>query len=111
MRYKFLSRSVFATVSLAMTAFLFTGTATTAFAQGSGYSFSSGGAASLTKVIVRDTLWRCVDGTCTTPSITSRPEVACAAVARKVGKLSSFNAAGRVFDEAALSKCNTKARS
>jgi hypothetical protein len=103
-------RPLIALASLAMTTFLITGTATNAFAQTGNYSFTSAGAASLSKVVVRDALWRCNGGTCSTPAITTRPEVACAAAARKVGALSAFNAAGVSFNETQLAKCNAKAK-
>ncbi len=105
-----LRRPLFALASLAMTSFLITGTATNAFAQTSAYSLTTESSAAPSKLIIRDTLWRCAGGTCTTAAITTRPELACSAAARKIGKITAFNAAGTAFDEAQLAKCNGKAK-
>ncbi len=103
-------RPLIALASLAMTTFLITGTATNAFAQTSAYSLTHESAASPSKVIIRDTIWRCAGGTCTTAAITTRPELACATAARKIGKITAFGGAGTTFDQAQLAKCNVKAK-
>lgn len=61
-------------------------------------------------VIVGDTLWACSTEGCTTGKATSRPAIVCEMAARKVGKLASFTVDETAFDEAALAKCNAKAR-
>ena len=61
-------------------------------------------------VIADGVLWRCGDLGCTATNATSRPAIVCAQAARKVGKLASFTVGMIAFDEAALAKCNTKAK-
>lgn len=61
-------------------------------------------------VIVGDTLWACSTDGCSTGKATSRPAIVCEQAAKKVGKLASFTVNETAFDEAALAKCNTKAR-
>ncbi len=61
-------------------------------------------------VIADGVMWRCGDQGCVATNATSRPAIVCAQAARKVGKLSSFTAGTVPFDEAALAKCNMKAK-
>ena len=61
-------------------------------------------------VIADDVLWRCGDDGCLATNATSRPAIVCAQAARKVGKLSSFSVGTVAFDDAALAKCNAKAK-
>ena len=61
-------------------------------------------------VIVGDTLWACSTDGCTTGKATSRPAIVCEQAAKKVGKLASFTVGTLSFDEAALAKCNGKAK-
>ena len=61
-------------------------------------------------VIAEGVLWRCGDDGCLATNATSRPAIVCAQAARKVGKLSSFSVGTVAFDEAALAKCNAKAK-
>ena len=61
-------------------------------------------------VIADGVLWRCGDDGCLATNATSRPAIVCAQAARKVGKLSSFSVGTVAFDEAALAKCNAKAK-
>ncbi len=67
-------------------------------------------AASAQTVIADGVLWRCGDNGCTATNATSRPAIVCAQAVRKVGKLASFTVGTVAFDEAALSKCNAKAK-
>ncbi len=67
--------------------------------------------ASADSVIADGVLWRCGSDGCTATNATSRPAIVCAQAARKVGKLASFTAGTQAFDEAALAKCNAKAKS
>lgn len=61
-------------------------------------------------VIADGVMWRCGDAGCTTTTATSRPAIVCAQAVRKVGKLASFVVGTQPFDEAALAKCNAKAK-
>lgn len=61
-------------------------------------------------IVIGDTLWSCGEGGCTTTRATSRPAVVCEQAAKKIGKLESFTVGTATFDEAALAKCNAKAR-
>lgn len=93
------------------TAVLALGLAAPAFAQAPNYSLVP--ATAVTKagsVIAGDTLWACSTTGCTTGKATSRPAIVCEQAAKKVGKLASFSVNETPFDEAALAKCNTKAR-
>ncbi len=62
------------------------------------------------RLVVRDTVFRCAAAGCVAPRASSRAEHVCAALARQVGGLASFSAAGRSFDAAALEDCNRRAR-
>jgi hypothetical protein len=66
--------------------------------------------ASADTVIADGVLWRCGDNGCTATNATSRPAIVCAQAVRKVGKLASFTVGTVAFDEAALVKCNAKAK-
>ena len=55
-------------------------------------------------------MWKCTDGLCVAPKTTSRDAIVCEQVAKRVGTLASFAANGAAFDEAALAKCNTRAK-
>jgi len=61
-------------------------------------------------VIIGETLWNCGAAGCTTSKATSRPAIVCEQTAKKFGKLESFAVGTNTFDEAALAKCNTKAK-
>jgi hypothetical protein len=66
--------------------------------------------ASVDSVIADGVLWRCGAEGCVATNATSRPAIVCAQAARKVGKLTSFSVGSQAFDEAALAKCNAKAK-
>ena len=61
-------------------------------------------------VIADGVMWRCGTAGCVATGATSRPAVVCAQAVRKVGKLASFAVGAQLFDEAALAKCNAKAK-
>jgi hypothetical protein len=61
-------------------------------------------------VVVGETLWACGTDGCTTTKATARPAIVCEQAVKKVGKLTSFAVNGAAFDDAALAKCNAKAR-
>lgn len=55
-------------------------------------------------------MWKCADGVCTAPSSSTRAPIVCELVAKRYGALTSFSADGKAFDEAALAKCNSRAK-
>lgn len=61
-------------------------------------------------VVIGETLWNCGTAGCTTSKVTSRPAIVCEQTARKFGKLESFTVGTNAFDDAALAKCNAKAK-
>ena len=81
-----------------------------AFAQSPAYRAVPVAQASAETVIADGVLWRCGDAGCTATNATSRPAIVCAQAVRKVGKLASFTVGTVSFDEAALAKCNAKAK-
>ena len=66
--------------------------------------------ASASSVIADGVLWRCGTDGCVATNATSRPAIICAQAVRKVGKLTSFTVGTIAFDDAALAKCNAKAK-
>jgi hypothetical protein len=62
------------------------------------------------RIVVGETLWVCGTDACTAAKSTSRPAIVCEQAAKKVGKLTSFTAGETAFDDAALTKCNAKAK-
>ncbi len=61
-------------------------------------------------VVIGETLWNCGTAGCTTSKATSRPAIVCEQTAKKFGKLESFAVGAANFDDAALAKCNAKAK-
>jgi hypothetical protein len=61
-------------------------------------------------VVIGETLWNCGAAGCTTSKATSRPAIVCEQTAKKFGKLESFTVGTNNFDDAALAKCNAKAK-
>ncbi len=66
--------------------------------------------ASANTIVVNDVLWKLSGEAYVATKVTSRPAIACAQAARKVGKLASFSAEGQEFSAEELAKCNEKAR-
>ena len=62
-------------------------------------------------VALQGVTWRCGDEGCTAGETSSRPEIVCAAFAKKIGAVLSFAAGNRALDAAALEKCNARAKS
>jgi hypothetical protein len=63
------------------------------------------------RFVARDSIWRCAGTNCVSTNRTStRPAIACAALARQVGALKSFSADGRAFGAEELQACNARAR-
>lgn len=84
--------------------------ATPAFA--SGFQAETSTAPAQSRFVARDSAWRCAGTACVTTNQTStRPAIACAALARQVGALRSFTANGRAFGAEELQACNARARS
>jgi hypothetical protein len=56
--------------------------------------------------VVSDVAWTCDGATCRASEGSSRAEVVCARVARKLGEVASFSAKGETLDAQGLAKCN-----
>ena len=61
-------------------------------------------------IVTRSTPWRLQDGAYVAERAPERDVVLCELVARGAGRLSSFTVAGKAYDEAALAKCNARAK-
>jgi len=60
--------------------------------------------------IVRDIRWACTGASCSAPRAATSPDAnVCTAIARRVGRLTSFSAGERSFDSAELARCNAAA--
>ncbi len=62
-------------------------------------------------LVIRTTVWKCNGGVCAAPKAPQRDAILCELVVREVGQLTSFTVQGTAFDDAALAKCNAKAKS
>lgn len=69
-------------------------------------------AAPLTATLVlKDLRWSCVGDSCSAMRTGTSPDAnVCSAAARKLGPITSFSAGDRIFDPAALEKCNAVAK-
>ena len=56
--------------------------------------------------VLNDVAWKCDGATCRGSQGTSRAEVVCARLARKLGEVASFAAKGETLDAEGLAKCN-----
>ena len=56
--------------------------------------------------LVNDVAWKCDGATCRGSEGSSRAEVVCARIARKLGEVASFTAKGETLDAEGLAKCN-----
>lgn len=83
-----------------------------ASAQTAGGYFAATPVATATKdvVMTRETPWNLRDGVYVAGKAPVREMVACQMMAQTVGALSAFTVAGKAFDDAALSQCNSKAK-
>jgi hypothetical protein len=90
----------------------FTLISTAAVAQPTGgfYSMSLAQPAREAKPVVRGMLLSCNGAACTAGEGTSRPAIVCASIAREFGAVTAFRAGNESFDDAALAKCNAKAK-
>ena len=100
---------------LAFVAAAFVGTAlsfgaTTSPAHAAGGSFYevqlAAPVSSAKTTIVSDVAFKCEGTTCRGSQGTSRAEIVCARVARKLGEVASFTAKGEALDAEGLAKCN-----
>lgn len=55
-------------------------------------------------------MWKCADGVCTAPASSTRAPIVCEQVVKRYGALASFSADGKALDDAALAKCNSRAK-
>ena len=113
MNNTFASRSSLS--QLAFVAAAFVGTAlsfgaTTAPAHAAGGSFYevqlAAPLAGAKTQVINDVAFKCEGATCRGSQGTSRAEVVCARLARKVGEVASFAAKGEALDAEGLAKCN-----
>jgi hypothetical protein len=63
-----------------------------------------------TKIVLRDTMWRCSDTGCVGTRSNSRPAIVCALLVRSVGIVRSFAEEGRAMGADELEKCNARAK-
>ena len=63
-----------------------------------------------TKIVLRDTMWKCSDAGCIGTRSSSRPAIVCAVLVRAVGTLRSFSEEGRAMSADELEKCNARAK-
>ncbi len=100
------------TAAVGTSTLLFLATTSPAFAQGSvGYSVVPVAApASGEALVASDVIWKRSGEGYVAPRANRRPAIVCAQAAKKIGKVVSFTAEGQSFDEAALAKCNEKAK-
>lgn len=81
-----------------------------AVAQTAYYTATPKAAFAKPTVVTRTTMWRCAGEACTAPRAGERDAVLCELLVQRVGALASFSAGGTAFDDAALAKCNARAR-
>lgn len=107
-----MNRFVAFAAAFGTTALLILATTTPAFAQGSaGYRLIPATApATGESLVASDVIWKRAGEGYVAPKANSRAAIVCAQAARKIGKVASFTADGEAFDEAALAKCNEKAK-
>lgn len=58
------------------------------------------------KEVLNGIVWRCEGASCTAPKASSRAEIVCGKLARKVGAITSFAHGDEALDDAALTRCN-----
>ena len=103
-----LSQLAFVAAAFVGTALSFGATTSPAHAAGSSFyevQLAAPLAGARTQV-VNDVAWKCEGTTCRGSQGTSRAEIVCARVARKLGEVASFTAKGEALDAEALAKCN-----
>ena len=107
-----MNRIVALAAAVGTSTLLFLATTSPAFAQGGvGYHVVPAVApASGEAWVASDVIWKRSGEGYVAPQANSRPAIVCAQAAKKIGKVVSFTAQGEAFDEAALAKCNEKAK-
>ena len=103
-----LSQLAFVAAAFVGTALSFGATTTPAHAAGGAFyevQLAAPLAGAKTQVI-NDVAFKCEGATCRGSQGTSRAEVVCARLARKVGEVASFTAKGEALDAESLAKCN-----
>ena len=107
-----MNRIVAFAAALTTSALLFLATTTPAHPQGNkGYKHVTPKApASKEALVSSEVIWKRAGAGYVAPKANSRAAIVCAQAAKKLGKVASFTADGQSFDEAALAKCNEKAK-
>lgn len=83
----------------------------TATAQAPAYYVATPVAAASKPVVITNGIaWRWTAPTYVASESTQRDVITCQMIAQNAGKLSSFSAGGKAFDEPTLQKCNARAR-
>lgn len=96
--------------SAAVSFLLLSATAASAQPSGNFYSAKPVAAPAATRLVVRDTIWKCDGNGCASATKgKSRAVFVCESLAKEVGQLASFRAGTEEFDADALAKCNAKA--
>ena len=62
------------------------------------------------RIIARDITWICGPTACQGATSESRPVVLCQSLAKRAGRVESFNVNGQAFGPAELDRCNAAAR-
>ena len=103
-----LSKLAFIAAAIVGTTLSFGATTSPAHAAGASYYEVQLAApvASAKTTVVSDVAWKCDGATCRASEGSSRAEVVCARVARKLGEVASFSAKGETLDAQGLAKCN-----
>jgi len=81
-----------------------------ALAPASYHSAEPVAAPSRARFVVKDSMWRCGPNGCAGGGSNSRPAIVCAALAKEIGALRGFSAAGKPFTPEEMEKCNRAAR-
>ena len=103
-----LSQLAFVAAAFVGTALSFGATAGPAHAAGgSFYEVQLAAPLAVAKTtVINDVAFKCEGATCRGSQGTSRAEIVCARLARKVGEVASFTAKGEALDAEGLAKCN-----
>ncbi len=107
-----MNRFALSLASFAAAFVLIGGVSTASFAaEGSAYRLIPAAAITAANtVVVNETLWKVSGEALVAKSATTRPAIACAQAARKIGKVESFSVNGEEFTAEQLAKCNEKAK-
>ena len=74
------------------------------------YSAKPAAAPGQARIIGKDIAWNCAAGTCRGATESSRPLVICQDLAKRAGRIASFEADGRALAAEQLAKCNASAK-